>query len=679
MDGATRLSKKRKLSPDTYKSTDVVVEDADAFTAQFSRNAVSWNLEESYEKRSKARKKDEKKQRLPLKTAKGVIEQYEDHTPSKDSNSARAVTETPSPTPPPSPPIIQTKSLPRASEREQILNAKESLAHHATLLNESPEENVGSLKTLAQLTASPLPAIVRLGLATQLAVYTDLIPGYRIRPLSEQEAAVKVSKEVKKQRTFEQAILRGYQNYIRELKRLASFKSKSPTEAEKHLVDLATGCACNLVNAVSHFNFRGELLSILVDKVGSRSLGANFTKCATTLGDLFANDDEGAASLETVKMLAKIIKAREYRVHETVLNLFLRLRLLSEFSKTASDTKVSESENVSSNTKAKKKHWEHRSKKERKALKERKEIEKEMQQADAIVSHEEKDKNQAETLKIVFGIYFRILKARVPGLMGAVLEGLVRYAHLVNQDFFGDLLEALRELVLEQTATQRHEEYMENNQLEEPLYDRNPQNEAREVLLCIITAFGLLQGQDVAKSASSLGLDLGFFVTHLYGTLHALSVIPDIETSSRKLKARDPDADTSAEVQILKINVSTTIVLLLRSLRATLLPANVRTVSPIRLAAFSKQLMTCSLQTPERSSTAILGLISETLKTHRGKINDLWNTEERKGNGVFDPHYENLEGSNPFASTVWEGELLQLHYSEQVREGTKNLYLRLQD
>ncbi|CRK45528.1 hypothetical protein BN1723_016567 [Verticillium longisporum] len=60
------------------------------------------------------------------------------------------------------------------------------------------------------------------------------------------------------------------------------------------------------------------------------------------------------------------------------------------------------------------------------AMKEQKAIEKDMEQADALVSHEERDKMQSETLKLVFATYFRILKIRVPHLMGATLEGLAK-------------------------------------------------------------------------------------------------------------------------------------------------------------------------------------------------------------------------------------------------------------
>ena len=61
------------------------------------------------------------------------------------------------------------------------------------------------------------------------------------------------------------------------------------------------------------------------------------------------------------------------------------------------------------------------------------------------------------------------------------------------------------------------------------------------------------------------------------------------------------------------------------------------------------------------------------MKIHGRKVASLWNTEERKGDGNFDALKGEVEGCNPFASTVWEGELLKLHYCKGVREGARGV------
>jgi nucleolar complex protein 3 len=259
--------------------------------------------------------------------------------------------------------------------------------------------------------------------------------------------------------------------------------------------------------------------------------------------------------------------------------------------------------------------------------------------------------------------------------MGAVLEGLARYAHLINQDFFGDILEALRDIITTAevsaaAAVSDDEDAEDEDDDDDEVPERNL---TRESLLCVITAFALLEGQDGTKTASTLKLDLSFFITHLYRTLHPVSLNPDIELSSKSLHLPDPNAAES-HIPTNKINVQTTIVLLIRSLSSVLLPASaLRAVPPLRVAAFAKQLMTISMHLPEKSCTAMLGLLNRVTRSHGKKVAPLWNTEERRGDGVFDALKGEVEGSNAFAGTVWEGEILKRHFAPSVREAVQGV------
>jgi nucleolar complex protein 3 len=470
---------------------------------------------------------------------------------------------------------------------------------------------------------------------------------------------------VKKLRSYEQSMISGYQAYVRELEALAkSIKNNRNPESES-LAATAVSCASTLVLSAPHFNFRGELLRIVIGPLGRSHSGISYQKSIQTLEMLFQEDDDGRASLEAVTILTKMIKTKHYQVHETLLDLFLNLRLLSELSIKGSYDRVDKDENAIrfKGKKAKEKR-EFRSKRDRKLLKEKKEVEKEMKEADAIVGHEERDRMQSEMLKLVFATYFRILKARTSQLMGAVLEGLAKYAHLINQDFFSDILEALKELIEQAGATFSDDEDEDERQ------DETVRDLTRESLLCVVTAFALLQGQYGSAAASTLHLDLDYFVSHLYRTLHPVIMDANIELSARSLHLPDPLEQGARKRP--NVNAKTTTVLLIRSLSSVLLPKTaIRSVPPVRLAAFTKQLMTAALQLPEKSCIAMLGLLAQTTKVHGRHVAALWNTEERRGDGVFDALRGELDGSNPFASTVWEGEILRLHYSPQVKDALK--------
>ncbi|KAL2201261.1 CBF/Mak21 family-domain-containing protein [Corynascus similis CBS 632.67] len=674
---SSRPSKRRRVTPPLEDGQNSGKQDNKVQKA-FFKSAATWDLEQDYETKSrKAKKKEAKKNgnevggRLPVRTAQGTW-QVQDDVESiasdadwldSDGDDGGIEDEPEAPAP----------DVPKVSEREQILKAQEELAKIATQLNEDPEEHPGAFKALARIGESSIPAIQKLCIVTQMTVYKDVIPGYRIRPSSEDVAGERLSKEVKRLRTYEQALVSGYQGYIKSLAKHASSPATESRKRGQPISNIAFTCACTLVNAVPHFNFRGDLLRILIKKLSTRKVDDNFTKCRETLETLFRDDEEGNASMEAVSLLTKMMKARDYRVDESVLNTFLQLRLLSEFSgKGSQDTVSRPGEQLNGKKPRTKKEF--RTKRERKLLKQQKEADKVMAHADATVSHEERERMQSETLKMVFATYFRILKARTPHLMGAVLEGLAKYAHLINQNFFGDLLEALKDLIRDSEGTGADLDGEANG---EEVDDELSviRDTSRESLLCTVTAFALLEGQDAHNARSDLHLDLSFFITNLYRSLLSLSVNPDIELGTKSLHLADPD-DTSAgnpaNRRNNKVNLQTTTVLLMRCLSAVLLPPwNIRSVPPLRLAAFTKQLMTVALQAPEKSCQAVLGMVHDVLHTHGRKVNALWNTEERKGDGTYKPLAETVEGSNPFTATVWEGELLRKHYCPKVREELK--------
>ena len=667
-------TKRRKLAHNS--SDDEAGQDAASRRAQkdFFKQASNWNLEQDYESRPrKGKKKDSESTKLPIKTADGRLEILKDLDPEDDNASIESDTEWLEGREDDieSEPEEEPEKPKEKPEAEQILEAQEELAKAATALNENPEENIASLKTLAKVGQSKIATIRMLALMTQMTVYKDIIPGYRIRPATEDGPKEKLSKEVRTMRQYEQALVSGYQTYVKELDRCARSETV-PIRGGQSLANVAVSCACTLVTSVPHFNFRAELVRILVGKLSRRKIDKDGVKAIEALQTLFRDDEEGRPSMEAVSLISKMLKAKDYEVDQSILNVFLSLRVLSEYSGKASQDTAEQP------TKFKKNKREFRTKRERKAIKEQKSLDKDMAQADALVSHEERERMQSETLKLVFATYFRVLKQRSPHLMGAVLEGLAKYAHLINQDFFGDLLEALKDLIRhsdedaegakpsdgeadEEEEGDKGNDDDDDDDDDDDLQDRNL---TREALLCTVTAYALLAGQDAHNSRNQLHLDLSYFTTHLFRSLLSLAVQPDLENTRR----------TSSSSSGPKINVQTTTVLLLRSLTGVLLPAySVRQVPPLRVAAFTKQLMSAALQMPEKSMQATLALLGDVAHTHGKKINSMWNTEERKGNGRYNAMSDSVEGSNPFATTVWEGELLRKHFSPKVREGVKLL------
>lgn len=61
------------------------------------------------------------------------------------------------------------------------------------------------------------PIIRKLAILSQLAVFKDILPGYRIRALTDTEKAEKVSQMVARTREWEQGLVGVYQSYLQTL------------------------------------------------------------------------------------------------------------------------------------------------------------------------------------------------------------------------------------------------------------------------------------------------------------------------------------------------------------------------------------------------------------------------------------------------------------------------------
>jgi nucleolar complex protein 3 len=687
-----RPAKRRRLTPPIDDGADSeTIKASDLFN-----RAADWDLEQAYEQRSRGQKAKEAT-RLPTKTLDGTLKQAQVQEEDRDSDSflESSGDEKGPDTYTLATPPAEVESKPDIPLKHQILQAKEELARLASLLNEDPEEHAGAFKKLAKVGQDGAPiAVQKLVLATLAAVYRDAIPGYRIRAYKDEDLGNKVSKEVRRTRQYEHALVTGYQNYVRHLSSLAKVRKNS--EEESSLRTVAIGCIGSLLLAVPHFNFRTELLTVLTHELAGRQATPEFIKCIQTLESFFDADDDGAPSLEAVSLLTKMMKAKDYKIREEVLNTFFHLRLLSELSPASSNQNSGKKADVSKlhGKRVKKEKWEHRSKKERKLARERKAVEKDMKEADAIVNYEERERMQSDTLKLVFATYFRILKAGVPELMGAVLEGLAKYAHLINQDFFGDILEALKDIVNQaidlqvvHLDTDRHEWQApghrdtdhgqdDTSRLGDGVVDEPGQdvrNMTRESLLATQTAFTLLSSQEVTKSASGLQLDLSFFSSHTYRSLYTLVLDADIELGPKALHLPDPHKSEHNDHRN-KVNVSTPVLLLIRVLNSILLTPS-QPPPTVSAAAFYKRLLTACLQLPEKSSLAMLNLLTRLADKHGRKVEPLWYSDERKGDGVYRGDSESIEGTNVMSvgSGVWETELLRKHYCPKVREQVQGI------
>lgn len=571
--------------------------------------------------------------------------------------------------------------------RERLTKIKEEVADLASKLIEDPEENVLCLTRLRKMSESQNMVTCQLSMLALIPVFKSLAPTYKIRPLSDTEKREKVSKEVARLRQFEQSLVNNYTLYVNNLSKLAkvsylnSQNNRKITPEQVKKGQLAAKAACELcTSSLRYFNHRNEVISVVVRRLNRRPNNTEdleiFTKCLRVLETLLKDDEEnGDISFDITRILCTSIRDKQFRVDESVINIFLALSLLEDY-----DPNHNKEDSA---PKLKKKDRVHLSKKERKARKERKEIDEEMRKAEQTITIEEREKYQAQVLKMLLTLYLEILRAgsytsispnnSASDLMASVLEGLARFGQMANLDSLGDFLEVLREIMVDIMG---EHSFTNDNEVDSDIGGMYDGKQIRTILLCIATSFTLVTNHS-STGKLPMTIDLSKFVSSLYNILCDMSIDCDLEFSHKSLRLADP-LQISASLEKPSVNVSTKSELLLRCLDFIFFRSRNGTLP--RATSFTKRLYLSVLQTPEKTSLASLKFIGKLMGRYGESLKGLWNTEERiSGEGSYilgiertDREVE-LERCNSEAATLWENVLLDKHYCPMVKDGSRSL------
>ncbi|RKO87098.1 CBF/Mak21 family-domain-containing protein [Blyttiomyces helicus] len=367
---------------------------------------------------------------------------------------------------------------------------------------------------------------------------------------------------------------------------------------------------------------------------------------------------------------------RNYDVPEPMLKSFLHLRLRDELVVSRGDEEPRRSSGPSKGKerdkdiarnqdgvlgkKRKKGEEPHVSKKMRKVNRKDAEVEKELKEAEAVYDREDVKKKQTETLKFVFLSYFRILKnAPTSPLLSSTLEGLARFAHLINVDFFADLLEVLKRISVDQFAA-----YVGGDGGED---SEETADSARAAFHCVIAAFQLLTGQGEA-----LKLDLTDFYSSMYTQLMRLPLNPSAATA-RAGTAEDARRRAAAALSgkaHMQGRSKSEIELALVGF--DLMFYRKKQVPVERVAAFVKRFAIVSLHLPANAALACLAMI-RSLIIRFPRLESLIDADGRLGTGVYQPLLDDPGLCNPFATSLWEASLFMKHYHPAVRNLSRHV------
>jgi nucleolar complex protein 3 len=174
-------------------------------------------------------------------------------------------------------------------------------------------DEVHYLPEIFQYMLHPNPKVVKVSILSALLVFKDIIPGYRVRTLNENSskvaidtAGLQLKKETKRLQDHELAVVRVYRRYINFLEEV--IHKKQPLYHE------ALRCECELIKAVSHFNYRNMLLHTIIGVAAGIEQAA--VMCRETMTFLFKNDKNADLSYEMVLEMNKVFASTKYNLDD---------------------------------------------------------------------------------------------------------------------------------------------------------------------------------------------------------------------------------------------------------------------------------------------------------------------------------------------------------------------------
>lgn len=296
------------------------------------------------------------------------------------------------------------------------------------------QDNLKQLYKLHTKTLTDYGELVK-NLNDECTILCDLIPNYKIAKSTEAEDGnnQRKQKEVHMIQKLEHEVLTQYLHFLQLLRKLYT---------KSHPEQQALGsrlCARLVGSSAPDFNNADVLLGLAVDFSNCKSTRVA-QPCIEALSTLLDSQMVSDSTECIVSSLLNIVRKKSYAINPKVLNLLLHVRVAM----------VDVHRQDITEEKAKNK----------KLKREEKELARQMQKAKARRDRAELATKQTRIIHRIFVIYLRVIESsknctpqHQTKILAPTLEGLVKFAPLVNLELYHQLMEALKDLVAEEETS----------------------------------------------------------------------------------------------------------------------------------------------------------------------------------------------------------------------------------
>lgn len=517
------------------------------------------------------------------------------------------------------------------------------------------QENLKELYKLHTKTVQDYGELVE-SLNKECTILCDLIPSYRIANTLETEdgSSGRKKKEVYQVQKLEHEVLKQYEHFLQLLRKL---------HGKSHPEQQAMGsrlCARLVSSSAPEFNRSEELLSLAVHFANCKATRAA-QPCLQALSTLLDGQMVSESTECVVASLLNIVRKKSYAINPKLLNILLHVRVAM----------VDVHRQDITEEKAKNKRLK----------KEEKELARQMQKSKARRDRAELATKQTRIIHRIFVIYLRVIEGsktcathHQTKILAPTLEGLVKFAPLVNLDLYHQLMEALKDLVNDETTS------------------------VTTRLHGLIAVASLAQ-RDATATAVEWKVDLSYFHEVLFGCLLEALRLPTSESTHKMTReaedepAKDDDevasrgstssagslssqafsiANSMALGHFVQANASKEwtfhMNLVLRAVDLLILTQ--KHIPVPRVTAFVRRLVQHIPLLPPHSGMALLALVHRIVLRYplSGGIIIGGSDNTVSGRGAYDPEATQTSSCHADSSFTWEVSILMKSYHPTLQQ-----------
>lgn len=532
------------------------------------------------------------------------------------------------------------------------------MAMQRALMNTSYlQSKVGELHALHAKTVEDYGELV-VSLNKECDIFCEIIPSYKISASlqeggdAEGGTGVRKKKEVFNVERLEHEMLKQYEHFLQLLRKL--YKKKHPEQqalGSRMVAKLVTG------SSASEFNHCDILLGLAVEFANCKSTRVA-QPCMSALAELLDGQMIGDATDAIVSRILDIVRNQQYAMNPKILNALLHIRvaMVDMHRRDLTEEKA----------------------KNKRLKKEDKELARQMQKSKARRDRSELAAKQTRILHKLFVVYLRVLKAsqtcsraHQTKILAPALEGLVKFAPLVNMELHQQLMAALRDVL-------------------------DDENASVTTKLHALVAVSALAQKDAMLESSQWRVDLSHFHEILFRCIPEALRAPSNDDDECKKPAAEEEGEVDdtasqgstssagslsstafsiaasmAQANFVKANAAREwtyrVGLVLRTV--DLLVLSQKHLPLVRVSAFVRRLMQCTASCPPHITMSIMSLChrlglrypSTTCIMVGGSDNVIG------GRGTYNPDAEDTSGSHAECSFSWEVNIHRRSYHPTLR------------